>query len=97
MQGVKYIAWLARDCHGNSCQGVVDEEADCVQVCGLQNPQGYGIYFEAELHHLKKWCEENGVELIKEEGWHLFRATFCENEVGLEIIDRHGDKIEDDY
>lgn len=59
------------------------EGADTVQVCGLQNPQGYSIYFESELYHLPSWCEENGVELIQEDGNHLFISTFSDQEVGL--------------
>lgn len=95
MKGTKFYAYLVRDCHGNWDQGVFNEEADEISVCGLQNPQGYALHFDSEAKHLKQWADENGVEAIVEEGWHLFRATFSENEVGLEVTERHGDDLDD--
>lgn len=76
MESTKYTAWLVRDTFGGSKSGVTQCSNDTVFIDSLLNPQGYSLCFEAEFYHLERWCEENGLELITEEGSH--QSTFTE-------------------
>lgn len=83
MEAASYTAWLVRDCHGNSCTGVVEDIYDNVQTTDMHNPQGYALCFDDDFRNLAAWCDRNGCELITEEGTHLFKDTFTDQDVGL--------------
>ena len=54
-----YIAW---DSHGNEQYAVCGESCDTIQISGLKNAAGEGIYFESDAYHLPTWADEHGVK-----------------------------------
>lgn len=60
-----YTLWLFRDSFDNTWYAVVWDSSDVIQICGLCDPQGMGVYFESEAYHAPEWCEEHSIKYRK--------------------------------
>lgn len=55
--------YLCIDSHGNRAWAIVEDSCDTVQICGLKDKDGKGLYFESDGWHVKKFCEDNDIQL----------------------------------
>jgi len=68
-----FQVWAFRDSHGNTAINVCEESSDTIQICGLKNVEGDGVYFESEAYHAPAWCHVNGISYSHRE--HTIEAT----------------------
>ena len=63
MKNITFKIYLLIDSHGEKTAVVTEDSSETVQVCGMKNPSGELLYFEAEAYHIETFCADNGIEL----------------------------------
>jgi len=61
---VIYKIFVVRDSFKGWWAVVTEEDSNIIQVCGMRNKEGEGLYFEAEAYHLETWCKRNNLDYI---------------------------------
>lgn len=60
---MRIYVYRVKDSHGNVCERAVDDPAETVDVWGMKDARGEGVYFESEAWHLGGWAKKHGIEI----------------------------------